>query len=217
MYYRPKAQVDDLIRILDEEEITALYGLDDHGILAYACEEFIVQAVTRVSGEIIHYEVVDKFNGDTLVLIDSDFRVFKNGEWVYENKPVPEVYEELPVYLCLDSSGGMSDRLCIGDQALIDNANATVEVWYNTSQGREVYLEVASVEKAIEILSEDNFEVIEIKPNTVHVANNYIITDNDINVYNDYFVFSPKGIYEKIILRSAEPKYLIDLTTALDN
>ena len=71
------------------------------------------------------------------------------------------------ITLAVDLQGGMCDRLMLGEQGIINNANASIECWQFNAPTDEDLMALeypADLESALQILSTDNF--------SVHVVNN---------------------------------------------
>ena len=70
------------------------------------------------------------------------------------------------ITLAIDLQGGLCDRLMLGEQGIINNANASIECWkFNAPDDEDVQSlrEVKELSDAIHILSTDNFSLHEVK------------------------------------------------------
>jgi len=217
---KPKAQIGDKIKIVsvgmlmsmyDEKDfhqnntLQSLSWLSNANLIGY------VNSVTLLGDEIYEYDVSFPKIVQSVKLYDSDFYVV--------NLPKGELYKDIKVYLCVDSQGGQCDRLCFGDKALIDNANASIDCW-NDGRTEERYEYVNDTDNALSILNTDNFDVSIVEPNSVHVTWDYIVTDTDTITYGtcDPLVHSPKHIWDLIEKGIYSPiNLIVDLTVSSDN
>lgn len=69
---------------------------------------------------------------------------------------------ENTITLAIDLQGGMCDRLMLGKQGIINNANASLESWkFSAPDDEDIQnmQEITTLENAIAILNTDNFSI----------------------------------------------------------
>lgn len=214
---QPKVKIGDRVKIVDVETIISLYdeerNLHTRNTLIFLSQQNLIWdviAVEKLGLDLYQYKI--KYGMVEAYVCDSDIEVQAviNGE----------LYTEVPVYLCVDCQGGMCDRLCFGDKALISNAEASRTCMNEQLQDTDDYIsEIKDVNNAIAILTTDNFDVIQIEPNTVHVAEDFIVTAGaDVTTYGkcDTYVHNVEHIYN-LLLRKVYNNPIIDLTVATDD
>lgn len=215
---QPKVKVGDRVKIVDIETIISLYdeerNLHTRNTLIFLSQQNLIWdviAVEKLGLDLYQYKI--KYGMVEAYVCDSDIEVQAviNGE----------LYTEVPVYLCWDCKGGMCDRLCFGDKALISNANASIDCWNEgyTIEDSEYVEHTNTVEGALSILATDNFDVIKVKPNTVHVAEDFIVTAGaNVTTYCKCYTYvhNVEHIYD-LLLRKVYNNPIIDLTVATDD
>lgn len=215
---QPKVKIGDRVKIVDVETIISLYdeerNLHTRNTLIFLSQQNLIWdviAVEKLGLDLYQYKI--KYGMVEAYVCDSDIEVQAviNGE----------LYTEVPVYLCVDCQGGMCDRLCFGDKALISNANSSLQSWeepYIVYDGQRVE-HIETLEQAIATLATDEFDVIKVQPNTVHVAEDFIVTaGSDVTTYGncDTYVHNVEHIYD-LLLRKVYNNPVVDLTVATDD
>lgn len=211
---KPKVKVGNRVKIVDVDTIISLYDeehLHTRNTLVFLSQQDLIWeviAVEKLGLDLYQYKI--KYGMVEAYVFDSDIEV----QAVIEG----ELYTEVPVYLCVDCQSGQCDRLCFGDKSLIENANTSIDCW-NDGQDDEVHEYTSTVEGALCILNTDNFDVIKIEPNTVHVTEEYIVSAGvDVTTYGscDTYVHNVEHIYD-LLLRKVYNNPVVDLTVATDD
>ena len=108
--------------------------------------------------------------------------------------------KEDTITIAVDLQGGMCDRLMLGTQGIINNANASIECWkFNAPQDEDLKAlhelkDIEDLQDALQILNTDNFhvEVVKdlkqiqelLKDNEVSIDLNHVeFTDNIYRIY----------------------------------
>ena len=93
--------------------------------------------------------------------------------------------DESTITLAIDLQGGLCDRLMLGTQGIINNANASIECWKFNAPTDEDLQELKELkapndlESALEILRTDNFQV-EVVTNVEQIKE--LLNDNDLQI-----------------------------------
>lgn len=109
---------------------------------------------------------------------------------VYNTIDVKDIKDDT-LMLSIDVFGGLSDRILLGKKGLIENANATIQMWKFTASEDDKDIQNLKeitgttdedLENALCILNTDNFDVSIIQNGKTYIIENAIVGTNFVEV-----------------------------------